>query len=132
MVDEGGTLERKLDIEITEQTIDRVVGRMPVRGNTQPLGRLHGGATMALGETLGSLAAQLYADTTGRLAVGVDINGTHHAAARSGHVIGTAVPLHLGQRVTSHEVTVRDSDGRLVATIRITNMMIDPTDPPTS
>jgi uncharacterized protein (TIGR00369 family) len=128
MADELGALERKLDIEIVAQDVDRVVGRMPVRGNTQPFGRLHGGATLALGETLGSLAADLHARATGRLAVGVDVNGTHHAPARTGHVIGTAVPLHLGNRVTTHEVTVRDEDDRLVATIRITNMLVEPTE----
>lgn len=123
-----GALEDKLGIEILERGVDRVVGRMPVRGNTQPYGRLHGGATLALGETLGSIAADLHAEAAGRLAVGVDINGTHHAAARTGHVIGTAVPLHLGARVTTHEVTVRDETGRLVATVRITNMLIKPTE----
>ncbi|MDR1118501.1 MAG: hotdog fold thioesterase [Bifidobacteriaceae bacterium] len=126
MADELGALEHKLDIEILEQSVERVVGRMPVRGNTQPFGRLHGGATMALGETLGSLAADLHAQATGRLAVGVDINGTHLTPARTGNVIGTAVPLHLGRRITTHEVSVRDEEGRLVATIRITNMLVEP------
>jgi uncharacterized protein (TIGR00369 family) len=126
MLEELGTLENKLNIEIVSQSVDRVVGRMPVRGNQQAYGRLHGGATMALGETLGSLAADLHAEATGRLAVGVDINGTHHAPARTGHVVGTAVPLHLGRRVTTHEVTVRDEEDRLVATVRITNMLVEP------
>jgi uncharacterized protein (TIGR00369 family) len=124
--EELGALETKLGIEILSQSVDQVVGSMPVRGNTQPFGRLHGGATLALGETLGSLAADLHAEASGRLAVGLDINGTHHAPARSGRVIGTAVPLHLGRRVTTHEVTIRDETGRLVATVRITNMLVEP------
>jgi uncharacterized protein (TIGR00369 family) len=123
---QSGALEGKLGIEILELSIDQVVGRMPVGSNTLAGGRLHGGATMALGETLGSLGADLHAERLGRAAVGVDISGTHHAAARTGHVVGTARPLHLGRRVTTHEVSVRDEEGRLVATIRITNMLIDP------
>jgi uncharacterized protein (TIGR00369 family) len=119
-------LEGKLGIEILKSSINEVVGRMPVPGNTVAIGRLHGGATMALGETLGSLAADLHAQAIGRRAVGLDINGTHHATPRTDHVVGRAVPLHLGRRVTTHEVTVADGDGRLVATIRITNMLLEP------
>ncbi|MDR2381048.1 MAG: hotdog fold thioesterase [Bifidobacteriaceae bacterium] len=126
MVTELGALENNLGIEILSAEIDEVVGRMPVRGNTQTFGRLHGGATLALGETLGSIAADLHAAATGRLAVGVDINGTLHAAARTGYVIGTAVPVHLGRRITTHEVTIADENGRRVATVRITNMLVEP------
>ncbi|MDR3359611.1 MAG: hotdog fold thioesterase [Bifidobacteriaceae bacterium] len=119
----------KLGIEILSQDVHEVVGRMPVAGNARPFGRLHGGATLVLGETLGSLAADLHAKTAGRTAVGLDVNATHHAPASGGHVIGTAVPLHLGRRVTTHEVTIRDEAGTLVTTVRITNMLVAPTAP---
>jgi uncharacterized protein (TIGR00369 family) len=120
-----GQLADKLGIEILDWSPEHLVGRMPVDGNRQAFGRLHGGATAALGETLGSLAAAPHAATRGKMPVGVDLNITHHRAAREGYVIGTARPLHLGERLTSHEVTVEDLDGGRIATIRITNMLVD-------
>ncbi|MDR2566008.1 MAG: hotdog fold thioesterase [Bifidobacteriaceae bacterium] len=121
-----GELASKLGIEIIDPSPDHFVGRMPVAGNRQPFGRLHGGATAALGETLGSLAATAHAAGQGRIAVGVDVNTTHYLGVRDGHVTGTARPLHLGEHLTSHEVTVEDDSGRLIATVRITNMLLDP------
>jgi uncharacterized protein (TIGR00369 family) len=120
-----GELASKLGIEILDQSPDHLVGRMPVAGNRQPFGRLHGGATAALGETLGSLAATEHASGQGRIAVGVDLNITHYLGVRDGHVTGTARPLHLGEHLTSHEVAMEDDSGRLVATVRITNMLLD-------
>jgi uncharacterized protein (TIGR00369 family) len=121
-----GALERKLGVEILEAEVGRVVGRMPVEGNTQPWGRLHGGATLALGETLGSLAADLHGASIGKLAVGVEVSGTHHAACRSGHVTAVATPLHLGGRVATHEVAVHDDAGRRISTVRVTNLLVEP------
>ncbi|MDR2372559.1 MAG: hotdog fold thioesterase [Bifidobacteriaceae bacterium] len=120
-----GELPDKLGIEIVDASPDHYVGRMPVEGNRQAFGRLHGGATMALGETLGSLAADAYAATRHRIAVGVDVNATHHLGVRHGYVTATARPLHLGERLTTHEVAVEDDAGRRVATVRITNMLLD-------
>jgi uncharacterized protein (TIGR00369 family) len=121
-----GPLDVKLGIEVVEASVERIVATMPVEGNTQAYGRLHGGATMVLGEFCGSWAAALHADTLGKTAVGLDINGTHHRAARPGGVVtAVATPLHLGKRITSHEVQVTDDAGRLIATVRITNCLVD-------
>lgn len=117
------TLMARLGISLTEISADRAVGTMPVEGNVQPFGLLHGGATAALAETLGSYAALAHAGE-GRLAVGVDLNITHHRAVRTGRVTGTATALHLGRRACTYEVTVTDEDGRRVATARLTCMLV--------
>ena len=98
---------------------------MPVEGNTQPVGLMHGGAYVVLGESLGSMAANLHAGP-GRLAVGVDINATHHASATSGRVRGVATAIRLGRTMTSHEVVITHIDtGRRLCTVRITNFLKD-------
>lgn len=117
-----GTLAERMGIEFTEFTIERSVATMPVEGNTQPVGLLHGGAYVVLGESLGSMAANLHAGP-GRLAVGVDINATHTRSARSGVVTGVCMPIHLGRSMTVHEIVVTDEQGRRCSTIRITNMI---------
>lgn len=119
-----GALAEKMGIEFTEFTIERSVGTMPVEGNTQPVGLLHGGAYVVLGESLGSMAANLHAGP-GRLAVGVDINATHTRSVTSGIVTGVCTPIHLGRSVTVHEIVVSDEQGRRCSTIRITNMIKD-------
>ena len=97
---------------------------MPVEGNTQPAGLLHGGAYVVLGESLGSMAANLYAGL-GKLAVGIDINATHTRSATSGIVTGVCTPIHLGRSLTVHEIAVTDEQGRRCSTIRITNLIKD-------
>ncbi len=119
-----GALAEKMGIEFTEFTIDRAVATMPVEGNTQPVGLLHGGAYVVLGESLGSMAANLHAGPE-RLAVGVDINATHTRSATSGIVTGVCTPVHLGRSMTVHEIAVADDQGRRCSTIRITNMIKD-------
>jgi uncharacterized protein (TIGR00369 family) len=94
-----GTLAQRMGIEFLEAGPERVVGRMPVEGNTQPYGLLHGGASAVLAETLGSVAAAIHAGPD-RLALGIEINATHHRAASSGYVTGVATRLH-GGRTTS-------------------------------
>jgi uncharacterized protein (TIGR00369 family) len=121
-----GELDRKLGIEVLEQSTERVVTRMPVRGNTQSLGLLHGGASAALAEATGSWAAMIHASTRGKVCVGVDLNITHLRGARDGDIIATAIPLHAGSRLATYEVTVALTDGTLVATARITNLLVDP------
>ena len=108
-----------MGIEIVEATPERVVGTMPVEGNTQPYGLLHGGASAVLAETLGSVGAALHSAPE-RLPVGVDLNVTHHRAAREGLVTGTATPLHTGRTIATWAVSVTDEQGRLVATARLT------------
>jgi len=119
-----GALAEKMGIEFTEFTIERSVATMPVEGNTQPVGLLHGGAYVVLGESLGSMSANLHAGP-GRLAVGVDINATHTRSATSGVVTGVCTPIHLGRSVAVHEIVVADEQGRRCSTIRITNMIKD-------
>ena len=120
-----GALDDKLGITVLEQSAERVVGTMPVDGNTQSLGLLHGGASLALGEALGSWAAMIHASSLGKVCVGLDIIVTHHRGVRSGIVTGTATALSLGRTVTSHEVVIVDSAGQRLCTVRITNLIID-------
>ena len=119
-----GALAEKMGIEFTEFSIERSVATMPVEGNTQPVGLLHGGAYVVLGESLGSMAANLHAGPD-RLAVGVDIIATHTRSATSGIVTGVCTPVHLGRSITVHEIAVTDDQGRRCSTIRITNMITD-------
>ncbi len=120
----GAGLDARMGIVITEASPDRVVGTMPVEGNTQPYGLLHGGATCVLAETLGSIGSALHAGRD-RGAVGTDINATHHRGVRSGLVTGVATPLHRGRSVASYEIVVSDEAGLRVATARLTCLLID-------
>ncbi|QKJ19526.1 hotdog fold thioesterase [Microbacterium hominis] len=119
-----GALAEKMGMRFVEFSIDRCVATMPVEGNTQPVGLMHGGAYVVLGESLGSMAANLHAGE-GRLAVGVDINATHTRSATSGVVTGVCTPVHLGLSITVHEIVVTDDQGRRCSTVRITNHIID-------
>ena len=123
----GGTLGERMGIEFLEASPERVVARMPVEGNTQPYGLLHGGASVVLAETLGSVAAALHAGE-GRIAVGLDINATHHRAARSGFVTGVATALSLGNTLAAYEIVITDEDDKRICTSRIT-CLIRPTAP---
>ncbi|MFU8948048.1 hotdog fold thioesterase [Mycetocola zhadangensis] len=120
----GGALAAKMGIEFTEFSLDRAVATMPVEGNTQPAMLMHGGAYVVLGESLGSMSANLWAGP-GKLAVGVDINATHTRSATSGVVTGVCTPIHLGRSMTVHEIAVSDEAGRRCSTIRITNLIKD-------
>ena len=115
-----GALAEKMGMEFVEFSLERCVATMPVEGNTQPVGLLHGGAYVVLGESLGSMAANLHAGP-GQLAIGVDINATHTRSATSGVVTGVCTPVHLGRSITVHEIVVTDDQGRRCSTIRITN-----------
>lgn len=112
-------LDDKLGLEVLELTAERVVGRMPVESNTQPMGLWHGGASCVLAETLASIggAAHAWPD---RLAFGVDINATHHRSASSGWVTGTATALRLGRTVVTYEVVLTDDAGARICTARVT------------
>ena len=121
---ELGELDVKMGVRILEQSAERVVATMPVEGNRQSFGLLHGGASVAFAEALGSWAAVIHAGP-GRSAVGVDINATHHRAARAGLVTGVATAIRLGRTITSHEVVVSDEDGNRLCTARITNLILD-------
>ena len=112
-------LHERLGITVTEAAADRCVGTMPVDGNTQPFGLLHGGASCVLAEGLASIAATIYA-WPDKSAVGVDLNATHHRAVRSGTVRGVAVPVHLGSSIATYEVAISDEQDRRVCTVRLT------------
>lgn len=118
-----GTLVERMGIEVVEATADHLVATMPVEGNTQPYGLLHGGASVVLAETLGSIGSALHAGLD-RKVVGLDINATHHRSARTGKVTGTATALHLGSTLANYEVVVTDEDGRRVCSARITCMIL--------
>ncbi|ALJ20207.1 hotdog fold thioesterase [Microbacterium sp. No. 7] len=119
-----GRLAEKMEMELLEFSVERCVATIPVKGNTQPVGLLHGGAYVVLGESLGSMAANLWAGP-GRLAVGVDINATHTHSAIDGIVTGVCTPLHLGRSMAVHEIVVTDEAGNRCSTVRITNMIRD-------
>lgn len=113
-----GLIDR-LGIELLVITASHARATMPVAGNTQPYGLLHGGASAALAETVGSLAAMSHAGE-GRIAVGVDLSITHHAGVRSGLVTAEAVALHLGTSVATYDIALTDDSGRRIATARLT------------
>jgi uncharacterized protein (TIGR00369 family) len=115
-------LDQKLGVAFIEVTPQRVVATMPVEGNRQPYGLLHGGASVALGETLGSVVAALNA-TEGRSAVGIEINATHHRSALSGTVTGIATPVHVGRTLVTSDIVVSDEQDRRVCTIRLTCLL---------
>ena len=119
-----GPLDAKMGFELIELTPERVVGRMPVEGNTQPFGLWHGGASCVLAETLASLGSYAYG-APDRVGVGVDLNATHHRPARSGWVNGVATALRLGRSVVSYEVVLVDDAGGRLCTARVTCQMIN-------
>jgi uncharacterized protein (TIGR00369 family) len=113
-------LPAKMGIEVVEWDRDRLVGTMPVAGNRQPYGLLHGGASAVLAETLGSIAAAMHAADHGRVAMGVELSCTHHRGVVAGVVTGVATPLHVGRTLSSFEVVVTDEAGKRVCTARLT------------
>lgn len=112
-------IHERLGIEVSAASPDEVVGTMPVAGNEQPFGALHGGASAVLAESLASIGSALHAGPDAGV-VGIEVNATHHRAVRSGRVTGRAVPLHRGRRVATWQVEIRDDEGRLSCTARVT------------
>ena len=121
----SGALDKKMGIEIIEASPERLVATMPVEGNTQPLGLLHGGANVVLAESLGSIGTQLHAGASRKI-VGVDINATHHKSATSGFVTGVATALSLGKTMCSYEVIITNDQGLRTCTARITCLILAP------
>lgn len=118
-----GALDKKMGIEIIEASPERLVGTMPVDGNTQPMGLLHGGANVVLAESLGSVGTQLHAGPTRRI-VGVDINATHHKSATSGVVTAVATAITLGKTLCSYNVEITNENGERTCTARITCLIL--------
>lgn len=112
-------LPARMGIEILKQSLDEVVGTMPVAGNRQPYGLLHGGASAVLAETLGSTLSALHA-LPERFPVGVELACTHHRAMTDGVVTGVARPLHVGRSISTSEIVITDEQGRRVCTAKLT------------
>ncbi|GAA4903544.1 hotdog fold thioesterase [Tessaracoccus lubricantis] len=123
LADQVSPLDDKLGLKITELTPERVVGWIPVEGNEQPFGLLHGGASGVVVETLASMGAMAHG-WPDRVGVGVDLNVTHLRAAKKGRVTGTATALHLGRTMVTYSVELVDDQGRLTATGRLTCHMV--------
>lgn len=113
-----GELAERMGIELTELTAEKITASMPVPGNRQPFGLLHGGASAVLAETLGSFHAQLLAGA-GRTAVGTELSCTHHRSVSEGEVFGTSIPLHTGRTMMTFEIVINDDAGRRVCTARL-------------
>lgn len=125
ILDVKDTLVERMEIELTQIDPQRVSARMPVWGNTQPYGLLHGGASAVLAETVGSVAAALRAGRD-RIAVGIELSCTHHRAARDGFVVGVATPIHLGGTLATYAIAVTtEHDGSPVCTARLTCLLRD-------
>ena len=117
---EAEQLASRMGIEITQWDVQEMVGTMPVKGNRQPYGLLHGGANAVLAEQLGSIASAMHAAEFGSVALGLELSCTHHRAARDGVVTGVARPIHLGRSTTTYEIVVTDEEGKRTCTARLT------------
>jgi 1,4-dihydroxy-2-naphthoyl-CoA hydrolase len=120
----GGALAHKMGIEFVELSAEHSVATMPVEGNTQVVGILHGGAHVVLAESLGSFSSAIHAGP-GRIAVGIEINASHSRSIESGTVTATCTALSLGRTLATHEIVVRDENGRRLSTVRMTNFLRD-------
>ena len=118
-----GALDEKMGIKILEAEPGRLVGTMPVEGNTQPMGLLHGGANVVLAESLGSIGTSLHAGPNRKI-VGVDINATHHKSATTGLVTGIATAISLGKTLCSWEIVITNEAGERTCTARITCLIL--------
>ena len=124
----NSALDTKMGFDLLSLTPERVVGRMPVAGNTQPYGLWHGGASCVLAETLASLGSFVYAQPD-RISVGVDINATHHRSVTAGWVTGTATALRLGRSVASYEIVITNDADERICTARVTCQLVTPRAP---
>ncbi|EIV90890.1 PaaI family thioesterase [Frankia sp. QA3] len=117
-----GEIERRMGILLTEASPERLVATMPVEGNRQPYGLLHGGASVVLAETLGSVGANLDAPP-GSMAVGIEINASHHRSATSGTVTAVATRIRSGRTLVTYDIRITDDAGQVTCTCRLTCMI---------
>lgn len=117
-----GALADKMGIQLLELSAERAVATMPVEGNTQPLGVLHGGAHVVLGESLGSFAANVWAHPN-KVAMGIEVNASHSRPATTGLVTAVCTAVSLGKTLATHEIVISDEQGRRLSTVRITNYL---------
>ena len=120
--DGGGALSNKMGIEFDVLGAELSIARMPVEGNTQVVGILHGGAHVVLGESLGSLSAAIHGGPD-HIAVGIEINASHTRSVSSGWVTGTCQAISLGRTLCTHEIAITDEDGNRLSTVRMTNYL---------
>ena len=120
----GGQLVQRMGIEFQKLTAEESIATMPVEGNRQVIGLLHGGAHVVLGESLGSLSSAIHTGP-GRIAVGIEINATHSRSVSDGVVTGTCRALVLGRTLCTHEIVMTDEQGRRLSTVRMTNYLKD-------
>ena len=119
-----GTLAHSMGIKILSASGTEVVATMPVAGNVQPYGLLHGGASCVLAETIGSLGAALHAGLS-RVVVGIEISATHHRGVRDGEVTAVATLAHGGRTLATYDIVVTDAGGHRVCTSRLTCLIRD-------
>ena len=119
-----GALDKKMGIEIIEASPQRLVGRMPVEGNTQPFGLLHGGANVVLAESLGSIGTHLHAGPSRRI-VGIEISASHHKSATEGYVTAVATAVTLGKTLCTYNVEITNDKGEKTCTARITCLILN-------
>ncbi|MCY4001670.1 MAG: hotdog fold thioesterase [Bacteroidetes bacterium] len=120
------TMVEHLDIQFTEIGPDYLSASMPVDHRTnQPIGILHGGASVVLAETLGSVAGVLCVDIRKQYCVGIEVNANHLRSVRSGRVIGTASPIHLGRKTQVWQINIEDESGRKVTSSRLTLAVLE-------
>lgn len=121
-----GTMVEAIGIEITEITPDSLKGKMPVDNRTfQPMKILHGGASVALAETLGSVAAGLVIDATKYICVGLDINANHLRPVSNGFVYGEAKPIHIGKKTHVWSIEIKNEEGKMVCISRLTMSVLE-------
>ena len=118
----GGALSQKMGIEFDILGADHSVARMPVEGNTQVVGILHGGAHVVLGESLGSLSSAVHGGPD-HIAVGIEINASHSRSVDRGWVTGTCRAISLGRTLCTHEIVITDEAGNRLSTVRMTNYL---------
>ncbi|OJX63336.1 MAG: thioesterase [Micrococcales bacterium 73-13] len=121
---EGGPLVARMGIELLEVSAARSLARMPVEGNTQTVGILHGGAHLVLGETLGSLSSAVHGGPT-KVPVGIEIGASHSRSVDAGWVTATCIAISLGRTLCTHEIAIDDEQGRRLSTVRMTNYLKD-------
>jgi len=124
-----GTLLERCGIELLTLDAGGGTASMPVAGNTQPAGLLHGVATIALAESIASFAAILQAREVhgdGAQAVGTSVSALHHRSARSGSVLASCTPRHLGRQVANSLVEIEDDEGRLLSTVTVATQLLPP------
>lgn len=121
---QGGELARKMGIELVTLGAELSIARMPVEGNRQVVGLLHGGAHVVLAESLGSMSSAIHAGPD-KIAVGIEINATHSRSVTEGIVEATCEALVLGRTLATHQITIRDNAGNRLSTVRMTNFIKD-------